>query len=54
MTYVGEYAGYNNLPVFGWLSDDSSFSNKSDGNYNSLVHVYGPINAIGKFVYHIT
>ena len=45
MTYVGGYAGYNNLPIMGWLSDDSTFEDKN--LYNSLVRAFGPINGIG-------
>ena len=46
MTYVGGYAGYNNLPIFGWLSDSSTLNDKT--LYNSLVRTYGPINVLGK------
>ena len=46
MTHVGELAGFRNLPIFGWLSESSSFSEKSV--YNSLVRSYGPISSIGE------
>ena len=51
MTYVGGYAGYNNLPIMGWLSDDSVFEDKL--LYNSLVRAFGPINGIGTEIQHL-
>ena len=45
MSPVGELASYRDTPIFGWVSDSPSLSNKD--TYTSLVRVLQPINAIG-------
>ena len=45
MTFVGGYAGYNNLPIFGYVSDSTTMGDKV--LYNSLVRINGPIDVFG-------
>jgi hypothetical protein len=47
MQYVGQLAGYRDIPIISWLSNSADFGDKS--MYNSLIRTLPPINAIGKY-----
>ena len=46
MIYVGQLAGFRNLPSFGWVSESTDLQNKAV--YNTMTRVYPPINSFGK------